>query len=101
MYEAALAAFVEMILDLDNGDIQRLGEQITYTFENNLINMTLPIAQNNLERLRFWYSSKRLHKQALRGESLWVKEIAPFLRPVMYKSWYIAQTKTAYSVLFW
>ena len=53
MYEAALAAFVEMIFDLDNGDIQRLGEQITYAVENNLINVTLPVAQNSLDRLRF------------------------------------------------
>ncbi|MGO5096227.1 hypothetical protein ACTQ34_10450 [Agathobaculum sp. LCP25S3_E8] len=48
-YEADPTAFGEMISDLDNSDIQRLGEQIAYAVENNLVEVTLPAAQNGLE----------------------------------------------------
>lgn len=48
-YEADSNAFGEMISDLDNSDIQRLGIQIAYTVENKLVDVTLPAAQNGLE----------------------------------------------------
>lgn len=48
-YEADPTAFGEMISDLDNSDIQRLGEQIAYAVENDLVEVTLPAAQNEPE----------------------------------------------------
>ncbi|WP_125115527.1 hypothetical protein [Agathobaculum sp. Marseille-P7918] len=48
-YEADPTAFGEMISDLDNSDIQRLGRQIAYAVENKLVDVTLPAAQNGLE----------------------------------------------------
>ena len=47
-YEADPTAFGEMISDLDTGDIQRLGGQIAYAVENDLVDVTLPTAQNGL-----------------------------------------------------
>lgn len=47
-YEADPTAFGNMISDLDNGDIQRLGGQIAYAVENDLVDVTLPAAQNSL-----------------------------------------------------
>ena len=48
-YEADPTAFGDMISDLDTGDIQRLGGQIAYAVENNLVTSTLPAAQNSLD----------------------------------------------------
>lgn len=48
-YEADPTAFGEMISDLDNSDIQRLGGQIAYAVENDLVDVTLPAAQNGLD----------------------------------------------------
>lgn len=48
-YEADPTAFGEMISDLDNSDIQRLGGQIAYAVENKLVDVTLPTAQNDLD----------------------------------------------------
>ena len=48
-YEADPTAFGEMISDLDTGDIQRLGGQIAYAVENDLVDATLPAAQNSLD----------------------------------------------------
>lgn len=48
-YEADPTAFEEMISDLENGDIQRLGGQIAYAAENDLAEVTLSAAQNSLE----------------------------------------------------
>ena len=48
-YEADPTAFGEMISDLDNSDIQRLGRQIAYAIENKLVDVTLPAEQNGLE----------------------------------------------------
>lgn len=39
-YEADPTAFGDMISDLDTGDIQRLGGQIAYAVENNLVDAT-------------------------------------------------------------
>lgn len=47
-YEADPNAFGEMISDMDNVDIQRLGGQIAYAVENDLVDVTLPTAQNGL-----------------------------------------------------
>lgn len=47
-YEADPTAFGEMISDMDNVDIQRLGGQIAYAVENDLVDVTLPTAQNGL-----------------------------------------------------
>lgn len=47
-YEADPNAFGEMISDMDTGDIQRLGGQIAYAVENDLVDVTLPTAQNGL-----------------------------------------------------
>src|SRR5699024_5878406 len=44
-YEADPNAFGEMISDMDNVDIQRLGGQIAYAVENDLVDVTLPTAQ--------------------------------------------------------
>lgn len=48
-YEADPTAFGEMISDLDTGDIQRLGGQIAYAIENDLVDADLPAAQNSLD----------------------------------------------------
>lgn len=48
-YEADPNAFGKMISDLDNSDIQRLGAQIAYAVENDLVEVTLPTAQNGFE----------------------------------------------------
>ena len=48
-YEADPTAFGDMISDLDTGDIQRLGGQIAYAVENNLVDAALPAVQNSLD----------------------------------------------------
>lgn len=48
-YGADPTAFGEMISDLDNSDIQRLGGQIAYAVENDLVDVTLPATQNGLD----------------------------------------------------
>ncbi len=48
-YIADPTAFGDMISDLSNDDIQRLGGQIAYTIENNPVDTTLPTAQNGSE----------------------------------------------------
>ena len=82
-YEADPTAFGEMISDLDNSDIQRLGRQIAYAVENKLVDVTLPAAQNGLEASALSVLQQAIAQAApLQRANVETEENTPFQMPL-------------------